>query len=647
MFKSLTSKLLFFILCILATIFFAGGIYYYYFSANLEKSRAASMTKEINNSAEEAVKTYLNTLQALAITMSHNKSVIESLETGDVEPAASELAKIEAEYKSVDFKGTGFHIIGTDMHSFYRSFDERRGDDISFRSMIKTVLSTQQPISGVEIGKVGMGVRALSPIFGTSGDIIGIMEVTSGLSGISRKFEADKNFYIVLVDKGAVDAEAYMKKGSDVEVGQKYLTANKKWFNEPTVEWAKKAPLAELEKNGSAMTAEAVYGMHPVQDYQGKTYGVALVGTSRAEFDQRTATLSNAIKYMTLVGAMVVLIMITATMIVLRKIFISPVKRLGDFFSNMGTDLTVKFEYDKKDELGTVAVKLNEFISNFRDIVMEITRASGEVKSATGGINGMVDNVMADFSVLSQKSESIAASSQEMTATSTDIAKSCHMSASASNRTTSTTQQGIASVNEAVDRLMMISDRISETADVVSNLETKSGEIVNIISAIKDIADQTNLLALNAAIEAARAGEAGRGFAVVADEVRKLAEKSAHATTEIEAMLSGIRTDTETAVVQMSARVTEVKDGSDQADKAGENLTVILGQISEVSSQINQIAAAAEEQNVIIKGISDDIEEVSGIAKNSSSMVENLMTEAESMTQVTVKLENLVSRFKV
>lgn len=647
MFKTLASKLLLFILGLLTAIFLVGGIYYYYFTMNMKKTRAETFASDMFKKVDSSIKTKLDTIQALAITLSHNRDIIEALETDNLDIAVEELAQIEKEYHSVDFKGAGFHIIRADMHSFYRSFDEKRGDDISFRAMLKKAVSSKSPVSGVEIGKAGMGLRALSPIIGTSGEMIGVMEITMGVGSISRQFENDKNFFILLVDKSAVDKESYMKKASDVEIGEDYLTANKKWFSDETVDWAKKAPLEELNEKKSLYNDEFLYGIHEMEDADGKVYGAALVGTTRAEFDRRTATLTNAINYMFIVCGIIVFVMIIFIMVIVRKIFVAPVKKLGDFFSNMGTDLTVRFDYKKEDELGIVAAKLNEFINNFRIIVMEITSASKEVQSSAGSINSMVDTVMDDFNVLSSKSENIAASSQEMTSTSTDIARSCHISAASSNNTTETTQTGIASVNASVERLMYISDRITETAGVVSSLEEKSGEIVNIISAISDIADQTNLLALNAAIEAARAGEAGRGFAVVADEVRKLAEKSATATAEIEKMLSGIRQDTETAVSQMSERVAEVKDGSSQANRAGENLAVIMSQISEVSAQINQIAAAAEEQNVIIKGISDNIGEVSDIARNSSDKVSGLMQEAESMTQVTIKLENLVSRFRV
>ncbi|WP_303850245.1 methyl-accepting chemotaxis protein [Seleniivibrio woodruffii] len=646
MIRSLSSKLLFFILILLALMLAAGGAYYFIFLHNLRETRAAAFSAEMAQGVENAVKIKLDTIQTLSITLSHNRKIIESLESGDPKKAVKELALIEKEYHSVDFKGTGFHLIRADMHSFYRSFDPKRGDDISFRSMVKKVVETKSPVSGVEIGKAGMGLRALSPIFSEDGRFIGIMELTMGVGSISRQFENEKNFFILLVDKNAVDTAAYMEKASDVEIGDKYLTANKKWFSDKTVTWAEKAPFEELERTGKALNDEALYGLHEMKDANGKVYGAALVGTTRAEFDARTATLINAVQFMFLISGFMILIMVAFIMFVLRRMFIAPVKQLGDFFAGMGTDLTVRFGYTGRDEIGMVAEKLNEFIANFRQIVIEIKSASREVQSSTDTINNMVDAVIGDFRVLSDKSESISASSQEMTSTSTDIAKSCHISAAASNNTTDTTQKGIKAVNDSVDQLMLISDRIAGTSEVVSKLDEKSNEIVSIISVIKDIADQTNLLALNAAIEAARAGEAGRGFAVVADEVRKLAEKSATATKEIEAMLSGIRKDTDTAVSQMSERVAEVKEGSTQADTAGENLTVILSQISEVAAQINQIAAAAEEQNVIIRGISDDITEVSHIAKNSTDRVSNLVAESESMTRVSRQLEGLVSKFK-
>ena len=192
-----------------------------------------------------------------------------------------------------------------------------------------------------------------------------------------------------------------------------------------------------------------------------------------------------------------------------------------------------------------------------------------------------------------------------------------------------------------------ISKRVQSTAETVKTLGERSNQIGAIVATIEDIADQTNLLALNAAIEAARAGEQGRGFAVVADEVRALAERTTRATHEISTMIKNIQSETQVAVTAMEQGVQEVERGSIEAGRSGEALQEILMQINEVTMQVNQIATAAEEQTATTNEITNNIMQISQVVQDTSRGVHESATAANDLSRMAEQLQALVHKFKL
>jgi methyl-accepting chemotaxis protein len=192
-----------------------------------------------------------------------------------------------------------------------------------------------------------------------------------------------------------------------------------------------------------------------------------------------------------------------------------------------------------------------------------------------------------------------------------------------------------------------IAERVKQTAQVVDTLGSRSDQIGAIIGTIEDIADQTNLLALNAAIEAARAGEQGRGFAVVADEVRALAERTTRATQEIGTMIKAIQRETKEAVCSMEDGVQQVEQGAQASRKSGEALESILSQIDHVTEQINQIATAAEEQTATTGEISGNVQQVSAVVQDAARGAQETSAAAGQLARQAQQLQNLVAAFKL
>jgi methyl-accepting chemotaxis protein len=202
-------------------------------------------------------------------------------------------------------------------------------------------------------------------------------------------------------------------------------------------------------------------------------------------------------------------------------------------------------------------------------------------------------------------------------------------------------------VSDTIQGMQRISDVVRESAESISALAKSANQIGEITSVIDDIADQTNLLALNAAIEAARAGEQGRGFAVVADEVRKLAERTGKATGEITAMIKGIQVQTEEAVNSMETGIKEVDMGRELADKAGNSLNEIVTVSHQVMDMIQQIATAAEEQSSAAEQISKNVEDVATVAKESTNGAERSAAAAEQLNRQAEGLQSMVAQFQL
>jgi methyl-accepting chemotaxis protein len=207
--------------------------------------------------------------------------------------------------------------------------------------------------------------------------------------------------------------------------------------------------------------------------------------------------------------------------------------------------------------------------------------------------------------------------------------------------------EGGSVVGQTVSKMKDIASVVQKSAINIEKLGESSKEIGEIISVIDDIADQTNLLALNAAIEAARAGEQGRGFAVVADEVRKLAERTTDATKRIATMIKGIQSETTLAVTEMNKGNIEVQNGINLADKAGSSLQQILNSSNEVYQMINQISAASEEQSATSEEISKNVISISKVIADSAMQIEEIAKSSEDLSRQTQILTEILSKFKI
>ena len=311
-------------------------------------------------------------------------------------------------------------------------------------------------------------------------------------------------------------------------------------------------------------------------------------------------------------------------------------------------DLSVHIVPERKDDdIARLFNGFNEAIENIRNMFLEVVKAVKSTANASLEISSSSEELAAGAHEQSAQASEIAAAIQEMTTTILETTRHANLASEASKRAGNLAQDGGKVVLETVTGMKKIAEVVKEASETVKALGKSSEMIGEIVQVIDDIADQTNLLALNAAIEAARAGEQGRGFAVVADEVRKLAERTTKATKEISTMINQIQKDTNEAVKSIEEGNNEVGRGKQLAEKAGHSLDQIIKGSAEVIDVINQVAAASEEQSSASEQISKNIENISTVTNQAAMGTQQIARAATDLTSLTEQLKDLISGFNL
>ena len=397
--------------------------------------------------------------------------------------------------------------------------------------------------------------------------------------------------------------------------------------------------VAILVNEGIPLTNKTIVHFLELQKYQKERF--------KYRYDQASDYGDEARLISIVIGVLSLVIGIIAAILITRSIT-KPIAELVAMNKRLSNgDLTFDISVHGNDEIGQLADSSRAVVTHIKNILNRISDTSSQVASAAQQLRATAEQIATGAEEVAAQTGTVAIASEEMAATSTDIARNCSMAAESSKQSSASATRGSAVVQETITGMGRIAEKVRLSAKTVENLGVRSEQIGDIVGTIEDIADQTNLLALNAAIEAARAGEQGRGFAVVADEVRALAERTTKATKEISEMIKTIQSETRSAVHAMEEGVSEVEKGADTSVKSGQALEDILYQINEVTIQINQIATAAEEQNATTGEITSNIHQITGVVHQTSRGASETATAASQLSSNAAILQELVGRFKL
>ena len=582
----------------------------------------------------------------LAVMLASNQLVQEYL-YADVRDEALEAINtiIKNFAENTNYRGLRVQIHTAEGYSWLRSWSPSTyGDDLSFRPSIKKIMAEKRPFSNSdETGRSGFAVRGVAPIF-YDGQYLGSLEVMQGVGSVSRDFEADGQVYIMLLNKRLASESPGISK--NFAVGD-YFLANNNWFNQRARDFANSVDLTELQQAESQLGAGWFATRTPLLDKDGQLIGMHLLGEPASIIDKQVSIASRAAwTFMGLLALLIVGMGSTITWQIQRSV-VRPIARSVEHLKNMENDLTLRLSVKHKDELGSLFGAFNQHTQTLAEVITEVTETANSLAASA---NQMLQSGQQSLDLANSQlgeTDQVASASNQMAASSIEVAEHAEATLQATETAQAQTLAGQEEVSSTINAINDLAEQMNSMLSVIERLDSGSQNIGKVIETISAVAEQTNLLALNAAIEAARAGEHGRGFAVVADEVRQLASRTQQATGEIHRIIAEVQAAAADVSNVIHQGTKQAQSCVAQAEAAGKALNNISLSVVSVNDHGLQIAQAAREQSNVASEISQSMVRINGLATESSHSTEQTQTVNLALVARAEALEVLVKKFKL
>ncbi|NLY59802.1 MAG: methyl-accepting chemotaxis protein [Gammaproteobacteria bacterium] len=360
----------------------------------------------------------------------------------------------------------------------------------------------------------------------------------------------------------------------------------------------------------------------------------------------REATLRTVILGVIILLGSALCISVIASLLLTRRL-VNPISELVAHMEQLALGrFDQPINSDRVDELGILARSADQLRGFLQGTAAGLRHSTSELDQASGGLNSIATRMAHGSREQFSRTDQVATAMQEMSATAAEVARYAAEAAGAADAADENGRSGRQTMSQAIASMQQLLQEVQHTSDVILQLEGDSHRIGKVLEVIQSVAEQTNLLALNAAIEAARAGEAGRGFAVVADEVRTLARRTSESTTEIQTIISSVQQGAQDAVKAIEAGRSISDSSMQQVNLAGDSLQQIAVAVESIRDMNRQIATAAEEQTSVAEDISRNITEITDIARTNQQQVEHTSQASEALQELSAELNTLAAQLQ-
>ncbi|AZG86901.1 Histidine kinase, HAMP region: chemotaxis sensory transducer [Pseudomonas syringae pv. pisi] len=422
----------------------------------------------------------------------------------------------------------------------------------------------------------------------------------------------------VMQQPGSLEVARLQRLGFDTPLGDPLNVKPEDWFNLSTAR-------IDMMANVEAELGQNVVGLAT---------------------DARSSAQSSLYVAVATVVLMLIVVLWLASVII-RNIKVAVVDVNRTLMALSTRDLTARTRYVGKDEFGEISRNLDNMAQQISDVIRDIGSATAQVATAAEQSSAVALQTNQNVAQQRQGTDQVATAISEMSATVKDVARSTTDAAEMSQRVNNSTLQGKTEIDNTIGLIQGLSVQAEETSRIIDELKGESNSISSVLDVIRGVADQTNLLALNAAIEAARAGEQGRGFAVVADEVRNLAKKTQDSTVSIQKMIANLQSGSERAAASMQETLGKAQEGASNVVRAGELLEEIAEGIATISDRNIQVASAAEEQSLVAEEIHRNVDDINSLVIQVSAGAEQTAVTSRELARLAEQQQGLVGRFKV